>query len=205
MNKLQELFDLGIDFGYKSKKNNLNGQQSWLNVKRIMNSDKICEWDISRRLDKKSSSDINEIYCYIHDELEMHGEEGDEPKYDITHDDWERAHFVLQTIRIPKTSDCSLLKILQLGLNIGQYRAMNEKTQYDPKVNNFIKKNKLDQISSYIHCILPSDLIDKAIIDMNKQIELLDEQVGGNIYYHKYMKYKEKYLSLQNKVFRVGS
>jgi hypothetical protein len=39
MSNLQELFDLGIEFGYKSKINKLNGQESWEGVKNKLNTD----------------------------------------------------------------------------------------------------------------------------------------------------------------------
>lgn len=40
-------------------------------------------------------------------------------------------HFLIQTVRIPTTESPSLKKIIQIGLNIGQYEGMtNEKLKY---------------------------------------------------------------------------
>ena len=40
----------------------------------------------------------------------------------------EDHHFLIQTVRIPKTESPSLRKIIQIALNIGQYLAYNNKT-----------------------------------------------------------------------------
>ena len=206
MNKLHELFDLGIKFGYESKKNNLNGQKSWEKVKLLLDTENICDWNITRIFaNKKESSNIEEIYSYIHNDLELYGEDGDEPKYGLTHEQWERAHYVLQTIRIPRTSSCSIQKILQIGLNIGQYSASNEKNKYNSVVIDFINFNHLDKISSYLNldsCKIPDRILDKFIEIMHEQISMLSvNQDGGvlDVWYEKYLKYKAKYLSIKNK------
>ena len=204
MSKLQELFSLGIKFGYKSKINNLDGQASWKKVKSLLDTNNLCDWNITRIFaNDKESSDIEEIYSYIHNDLELYGEDGDEDKYELSHENWERAHYVLQTIRIPRTSDCSIQKILQIGLNIGQYKASNKTTRYNKVIYDFVKSNNLNQISSYINlssCNIPNELLDQSIDIMTKQIEsLLETQAGGSlsIWHSKYLKYKQKYLSLK--------
>jgi hypothetical protein len=205
MSDLQKLFDLGIEFGYKSKINKLNGQESWERVKNLLDTTNICNWEITKKtLDEKESSDIEEIYSYIHDKLKLYGENGDEPKYGLTHEDWVRAHFVLQTIRIPRTSCCSIQKILQIGLNIGQYMASNEEKKYDEYVNDYVRSNHLNQISSYVNlvsCKIPDALLVQSIELMREQIgKLPSKQDGGalDIWHSKYLKYKAKYLELKN-------
>jgi hypothetical protein len=206
MNKLQELFNLGIDFGYKSKINKLNGQESWGFLKDRLDTTNICNWEITKRIiGAKSSSDIEEIYSYIHDDLKLYGENGDKLKYKIeNHEDWERAHYVLQTIRIPRTSCCSIQKILQIGLNIGQYMASNEENKYNDVVNDYVRSNHLNQISSYVNldrCKIPDALLVQSIELMREQIgKLPSKQDGGalDLWHSKYLKYKAKYLGLKN-------
>jgi len=208
MNTLQELFNLGIKFGYKSKINKLNGQTSWEKVKNLLDTTNICNWEITKKsLGAKESSNIEEIYSYIHDDLKLYGENGDKLRYKIeNHEDWERAHYVLQTIRIPRTSCCSIQKILQIGLNIGQYMASNEEKgkEYDEVVNNYVRSNHLNQISSYVNlvsCKIPDALLVQSIELMREQISKLpSKQDGGvlDLWHSKYLKYKAKYLGLKN-------
>jgi hypothetical protein len=151
---------------------------------------KVCDWKIVRQLGDVASSDICNIYKYIHDDLGMHGEDGDEKSYSISQEVWLPFHFVLQTIRIPKTSECSLIKILQIGLNIGQYKSHNEKGKYEGNVQDFFRINRLDDIKSYINldeCVLPRDVLDESTSFMRDQITRLEAiKVGGrDPYYNK--------------------
>lgn len=191
MEKLQELFDLGIEYGYTSKSNKLDGEQTWGFVKNEIDKTKICNWNTPREtLEGIPISNTMEIYSYIHDVLKMYGEAGDMDIYHIDKNVWERYHFVLQTIRIPKTSDCSLLKLVQIAFNIGQYKASNNNIPYEEYINRFIELNKLNKVSSYItsQCNPDSRLIDTTM-------RILQEQP---IWHIKYLKYKTKYIKLKN-------
>ena len=53
----------------------------------------------------------------------------------------ENHHFLIQTVRIPKTESPSLRKIIQIALNIGQYLAFNNKTIIKRvNINDYINK-----------------------------------------------------------------
>lgn len=206
-NNLEGLFKLAIEFGYICADKNLNAKEKWGNVKayKHLNNEKtrVCNWEINRQLGDVASSDIVTIYNYIHNDLGMYGEDGDKELYGISQEEWLPSHFVLQTIRIPKTSECSLIKILQIGLNIGQYNSHNEKGKYKSNVQEFFRINRLDDIKSYINldeCVLPQVIIDETTVFMTDQKTRLDAiKVGGrDLYYNKYLKYKNKYLVLKN-------
>jgi hypothetical protein len=209
MNKFQELFDLAIKYGYESKSRNINGQESWNYIKNKLDSTKICEWSITRIFpDGEIVYDINLIYSKIHNELKMYGEDGDEVAHKLTHENWERAHYVLQTARLPKKSDCSIQKILQIAFNIGQYQAANKTKAYNKNVNKFIELNKLDKVKSYVNlneCTPSYEILDGYVELIKDKIEYLPKaQKGGtkelaNEYYEKYLKYKLKYIGLRNK------
>lgn len=201
MEKIQQLFYLAIQYGYQSYAKSLNGQESWNKLKDKLDSTKICEWQISRNFSNGFvSSNIEQIYSKIHDDLEMHGEEGDMDKYSITKVQWERFHFVLQTIRIPKNSHCSLQKIIQIAFNIGQYRAANENMNYRPEVIEFITSNNLDKVESYINisvCKIYDKLLDESIKLIETTLPTLHKGGMNKNYYTKYLKYKNKYLYLK--------
>jgi len=201
MEKIQQLFDLAIQYGYESYRNDLDGQESWNKLKDKMNSSKICEWQISRNFsDGRDINYIEQIYSKIHDELQMHGEEDDMNKYSITKKVWERFHFVLQTIRIPKNSPCSLQKIIQIAFNIGQYMVANENMNYSPEVNEFITSNNLDKVESYIDihvCKISDELLTESIKLIKTTLPTLHKGGMNKNYYTKYLKYKNKYLYLR--------
>jgi hypothetical protein len=214
MNKFQELFDLAIKYGYTSKSRNLNGLESWNYIKNKLDSTKICEWAITRMFpDGERVYDNNIVYSKIHNELKMYGEDGDEEKYKLSHNNWERAHCVLQTARIPKKSDCSIQKIVQIGFNIGQYKAENKEKAYNKKVNKFIELNKLNKVKSYVNldtCTPSYEILDGYVELIKDKIEYLPKAQKGGVgvianeldeveYYEKYLKYKLKYMSLRNK------
>jgi hypothetical protein len=197
---------LVIKYGYESKSRNINGQESWNFIKNKLDSSKICEWAITRIFpDGEIIYDNNKVYSKIHNELKMYGEDGDEVAYKLSHDNWERAHYVLQTTRLPKKSDCSIQKILQIAFNIGQYQAANKKKAYNKNVNKFIELNKLDKVESYVNlndCTPSYEILDGYIELIKDKLEYLPKaQSGGaNEYYAKYMKYKLKYLAIRNKI-----
>jgi hypothetical protein len=206
MVNIQQLFDLAIHYGYISYKNGLNGQESWSKLKDEMDSSQICKWQLSRKFsDGRDINDIRQIYLKIHDDLQMHGEDGDMDKYHITKKQWERFHFVLQTARIPKNSHCSLQKIIQIAFNIGQYRSANKKDSYSLEVNKFITDNNLDKVESYIDlhvCKISDKLLDKSIKLIKDTLPTLHKGGMNKEYYTKYLKYKNKYLNFKDEFIK---
>jgi hypothetical protein len=154
---------------------------------------------------KITTSDLDEIYNYVRFTLEIRGEGDDIGDIKRDNDDendendpWKRNHFFLQTIRIPKNNPCTLLRICQIGYNLGQLSKHLD--EFSEEAKKFYTDNNLQDISSYIDITKCgsenySEIIqeiDKFIIELNRTTT----QSGGNIK-EKYMKYKNKYLNLK--------
>ena len=209
---LKDLFNMCKIYGIAIRsatlnfpKLHINGLIEWGKVKILLsNSEKeICDgWKISRYLDDKTNknSNFDNIYDYIHDNLNIKG--GDED-YDNPCDEnyvWKRYHFFLQTIRIPKLNPkCSLLRVCQIGYNLGQLNVHHK--DYCEKAIIFFKLNKLDDIESYIDitkCNQEKDYTDiinniKILIDtLNEKIRISSTEKEKEK--KKYLKYKIKYL-----------
>jgi len=197
-----QLFNSVIEYGKitKSNKNtstSTDGLTNWNNIKKYMNDSKLCNWTINIVFnDGKKSSDIQQIYDYVHDNLHMKGDDLD-PKSNM--ESWEPAHFILQLIRIPKNNQCSIQRLLQVAFNIGQYYAVLDNPIYNsiytPDVIQYFTDNKLSDINSYINldqCItsIDSSLLQKIIDGVNSELDQLQ-------FKSKYLKYKSKYLAIK--------
>jgi hypothetical protein len=123
---IEKLWDLVRNYGIIVREQNLNGLESWQKLKKIFEkNNKKCEWlpeAISRydEMQKKFNIDGNDQDI----EKERVGEEKIE---------WEKVHFFFQHARIPfKTqSEASLLKLMQIAYNAGQFEAENKKGSYN--------------------------------------------------------------------------
>jgi len=72
----------------------------------------------------------------------------------------ESQHFFIQHFRIPimlmgeekKETEFSVLKLLQIAYNVGQYSAdaENKENTYNPIIKQFYKDNQLNRLSTYI-------------------------------------------------------
>ena len=123
---ISNLFQNVKKYGFYVRKNKLDGLKYWNIIKNFISQQQtknnsiskelnklLGNWNISVKINSKKTSNIDEIYNYIHDEFKIYGEEGDEEKYNITHNLWEPYHFYLQLIRIPKNSpQLNLTKLL---------------------------------------------------------------------------------------------
>jgi len=73
----------------------------------------------------------------------------------------EKNHFMIQQVRIPLQDKPTIKKIIQIALNIGQYKGTNKtKNSNSMKYNNinqFIYKNDIIKLSNY----LTDDIIDE--------------------------------------------
>jgi hypothetical protein len=66
----------------------------------------------------------------------------------------EKNHFIIQQVRIPLNEIPTIKKIIQIALNIGQYKGINN--------NNFVYNLKLYQLTQFIH--------EPDIIELSKYI-----------------------------------
>ena len=71
----------------------------------------------------------------------------------------EQNHFLIQQVRIPETEKANIRKIVQLGLNIGQFKgsftpAMIKKFGYDTtnldKLSTYISQKDIERLSKHI-------------------------------------------------------
>ena len=159
---LRDLFNKCIEYGKFIRNNTINpgdipinGLVEWQEVKKLLDKDnEICGgWKINRIIENNSrqlsTSDIGKIYDYVHNNLEIKGENGDTDDDANENHDWKKFHFFLQTIRIPKESPkCTLLKICQIGYNLGQLFIHYD--EYTTDAQNYYTTNSLNLIESYI-------------------------------------------------------
>jgi hypothetical protein len=198
-----KLFNTVKQYGETVRNNSLDGLESWNKIKsiiKVVDSDsKLNGWAINIKINGKKTNNLKEIFDYVHDELKMYGDEDDDKKYKTGHKEWERYHFFLQLIRIPHLNSCSLIRLCQVAYNIGQYRSENNKKAYPQECQDYFELNNLDKIESYIS-------LDDVSYDFTKIIEQIKSEKdkisvglsGGNMsYYHKYLKYKNKYFELK--------
>jgi hypothetical protein len=59
-------------------------------------------------------------------------------------------HFIYQLVNIPTTEPVNVRKVMQLALNIGQWKAADKNTGALIEADNIFKKYKLDKIDSYL-------------------------------------------------------
>jgi hypothetical protein len=70
----------------------------------------------------------------------------------------ENNHFIIQQVRIPLTEKPTIRKIIQIALNIGQYRGSGGKMIFD-NIGQFISRKDIMELSQHI----PDDLVRKII------------------------------------------
>ena len=144
-----KVFQGAIDYGYNVRKQKLDGLQKWNELKASLPNVPIgCGWKINWT-SGGDDDDIESLYNYVHNHLGMEGDESDTTKHEIK--TWERYHFLLQLIRIPKNNPKpTFVRLAQVAYNIGQYMAEAEAEPYSQDVIAFLRDNNLDTMSSYI-------------------------------------------------------
>jgi len=189
---MEQLFELVKNYGYIVRTNNLDGLASWNEMKAIILtiSCKGLAWNINLlNLNRERLTTINDAYNYVHNTLGMEGEESDPRSVN-----WEKFHFFLQLVRIPKNNDCNLTRLCQIAYNLGQLSAVyDDDVVYKPNVKQFYTMNNLDKMSTYTSSSCPI-----SAEDLQKIRELIDSKKIGSGYLHKYLKYKKKYIKLKN-------
>lgn len=173
---MERIFDLVIQYGRKIRKQKANGLESWNKIKEILKPFEFtgCKWNIQWRISPYTFSSVDdmedyrtytleEYYDFVHNSLGMKGDEEDEPNQTLQ--DWERFHFFLQLIRIPKNNECSLIRICQIAYNIGQLLESIGEDFYSMDSLNFFESNKLYKLDSFVICYnQPNKVIYKTMI-----------------------------------------
>lgn len=213
---LSNLFNTLISYGKYVRTNKLDGLEYWKKIKKIIEEQDIKitqinnklgkEWSITRKINGKIIYDLQKIYDYVHNELNMYGEEKDDVLYHLNHDLWSKYHFYLQLARIPLNNKLDLIRLLQIAYNLGQLSVHldNEPIVYNDNVLRYYYLNTLGDINSYIN--FDERVLDENNIEIINNIkntikEIIDSKVGGFEYVDyksKYLKYKSKYLQLKN-------
>lgn len=145
----------------------LPGQVIWNDIKKIIgtiNNEKTIYW---KRL--PITDQLYNIIIYL-------------PECDDNNNIIESNHFLIQQVRIPTKYPVSIIKIMQIALNIGQWKGTRNEEIY--KLINYNSLN-LDKISSYIDkedILYLSTLLNKNIItSIKKYIQNLEEDIVYNM------------------------
>lgn len=146
---LEEFFNKAISKGYEVRITGKNGQKGWQEIEHdyLYDGNKYI-------LSEKYLQILNSLkILHSNDDKEMR-----KVRINITNDIIisnliETEHFLIQLFRIPLLNNCyiPLVKLIQIGYNIGQLKASIELGAYSQEIVNFIKSNDLDILSTYIN------------------------------------------------------
>lgn len=156
------LWESIIKYGYRTRISNLNGLKRWNLVKEIF-PDYNLRWNNNT---DKIYNDLIKLGIVSTETSENSG---------LSHIEWERHFFLLQHGKIiEKNPNGSLIRLLQIGFNIGQFKAENERKPYNDKLLKYYNDNNLDNISTYIDIKIDKTL-DKIV--NNKVNDKLDFRI----------------------------
>lgn len=154
--RLNNLWDVVINYGYETRIKNKDGLERWNFIKKLFPDFKL-EWTDSSKT--------------IYEDLLKLGVIEDESSSGLSHEKWEKHHFLLQHGRIIHNNpDGSLLRLMQIAYNIGQFRAEQEKKSYPVKQLAYYRTHKLEKLNTYISHIskLPDSIIDELKTNIEK-------------------------------------
>jgi hypothetical protein len=145
---LEIIFNCVLDKAYKLRKANptkFDGQGFWQPIKKLL--EPLDEYSAKKwkKIPKKLTRSIMLLPEYTIN--------GYEEKIII-----EKNHFIIQQVRIPLTEKPTIRKIIQIALNIGQYRGSGGKIFFD-NIGQFIYWKDIVELSKHI----PDDLVRKII------------------------------------------
>ena len=145
---LEIIFNCVLDKAYKLRKANpikFDGQGFWQPIKEML--EPLDEYSAKKwkKIPKKLTRSIMLLPEYTIN--------GYEEKIII-----EKNHFIIQQVRIPLTEKPTIRKIIQIALNIGQYRGSGGKIFFD-NIGQFIYWKDIVELSKHI----PDDLVRKII------------------------------------------
>jgi hypothetical protein len=147
-NKLARLFNLVKNAAIERRKSDpekFNGQAFWQFIKNTLeklDNYRAKEW---KKLPTKCAEEIMKL-----------------PEFDANGKMIEENHFLLQQARIPKNEPPTIRKIVQIALNIGQYRAIHENGGFD-HLSEFISCDDAAELSKYIS--------DELLAEINKYLK----------------------------------
>ena len=156
--KLELLFDHIADKSYKLRSSNplkFDGQGFWQPIKKMLEP-----LDEFTAKEWKKISPTKTKKIMLLPEYSINGYETKEIN--------ETNHFIIQQVRIPLNEKPTIKKIIQIALNIGQYKGTNN--------NKFIYNIKFDNISQFIH---KSDIIELSKHISDETVEKINEYLSS--------------------------
>jgi len=178
---IYDLWEEFIQYGYNIRLKAKDGKLAWDSVKVLIPDLKI-EW-----IEKSKT-----FYTMLGSLGVNLSESPEEAK--MSKDKWERHHYLLQHGRIVHTNPnekATLVRLLQIAYNIGQFKRELEKELYTPEQLKFYINNDLNKVTTYIEKIskLPEDIIRKL-----KEIFALNLKGGYTPLYQQYFNEYINYL-----------
>jgi len=155
---IYELWEISINYGYNTRINKKDGFENWNLFKKILPDCKL-EW----------KDTTNTIYTDLI-ALDVNADD-DEKKSGFSHAEWERHHYLIQHGRIIHNNPSgSLIRLLQIAYNAGQFKAELEKRIYPAKQLQYYISHELNRVTTYISNItcVPDDLIEKLKVNLQK-------------------------------------
>ena len=146
LENLEIIFNCVLDKAYKLRKANptkFDGLGFWQPIKKML--EPLDEYSAKKwkKIPKKLTRSIMLLSEYTIN--------GYEEKIII-----ENNHFIIQQVRIPLTEKPTIRKIIQIALNIGQYRGSGGKIIFD-NIEQFIYQKDIVELSKHI----PGDVVGK--------------------------------------------
>jgi hypothetical protein len=146
LENLEIIFNCVLDKAYKLRKANptkFDGLGFWQPIKKLL--EPLDEYSAKKwkKIPKKLTKSIMLLPEYTIN--------GYEEKIII-----EKNHFIIQQVRIPLTEKPTIRKIIQIALNIGQYKGSSRKIFFD-NIGQFIYQKDIMELSKHI----PDDLVGK--------------------------------------------
>jgi hypothetical protein len=142
---LNDNFNESLLFGFDIRKNNEDGKTGWRKIE-------------EKYLSSDGYIDLSENYKNILNSINITYSDEQLRDLKLSFDDIvisnsvESEHFIIQIFRIPILYKNILpyVKFMQIAYNIGQMIACMNENMYSQKIVNFIKKNKLLDIETFI-------------------------------------------------------
>jgi hypothetical protein len=155
---IKDACDYAYRSGFLTRKTGNDGLEGWCNIKKLFNklyieyefnlTDKIIE--LSKLLSVyEGDKDLNSILLVI----DSNDKERD---FELLSNSIEIHHFVIQLLRIPLIATragqktLSYLRVLQIAYNIGQATSVLDSGQYTQAIVDFIEKNDLFNMNTYV-------------------------------------------------------
>jgi hypothetical protein len=155
---LELLFDSVLEKSYKLRQSNplnFDGQGFWQPIKKILEP-----------LDKYNAKKWKQISKTKTRKIMLL------PEYTINGYETklinENNHFIIQQVRIPLNEKPTIKKIIQIALNIGQYKGTNK--------NNFIYNLKFNNITQFIY---KKDIIELSKYISDETLEKVNEYLSS--------------------------